>query len=674
MAFRFYIDSQLVDQPINDKQLLTSIKRDQQTGGINVTQDATLEWANNNNLDTGVTSAYQYLKNLLDTSICSEARVEIRDEVENDTNRVYTGVIKITQIEVDEQRFILKIKVQDNSFYAYINNNQQIPVNLGGTQTKSKEILAPIDLYSVDLFNSNGCAYGSSIGALYHGYLFQDVFSLIIRAITDNGVAFQSDFLDSLTNQLFLFKGQDLLNPYTIFPLAPVPTYEVTFSDMFAETDKLRNVGYYIDMTDPDAPVFRLEDSATMYGQTVLITLPGVKHLRTYVDTSRLYSCVLVGSEGSVDGTAPWLTWEDATSIYGWKQEKFFPQGQCNTNNELNLVNSFQINSNVIQDTTIGQSTSFIDDYFIIQCENVDAGALTSDATQFQYFGAGGCYYNLGLNNYRKMQQHADKFETTFGSFLSMGSDGFKALLGDTSADDLIYTSNSFDPNFIPNNGIFTNFVAEYPNETTSGGYDGNNNYNNITFEYVIPADGSYSFTHRMKFDISGFGNPNWIPLGSLRVRNNVALYDSGMSLIDSTSTQASYDNNGFYVIDTTYSLNGTTGDIVQASYDISFPQMGFNRGYQYLNLRHSSFFECNGTPDGQSTVTSSADNLRKLRYEFEYYIPESDWRTILATPIGQIGFEKDGITRYGWIDEMQHDNQTGRTLIKLITNNAITT
>jgi len=58
MAFKFYIDNQLTDQPVNDMDLVTRIVRDQSTKNVLITQDIELIWNNNNGLPSGTISGY----------------------------------------------------------------------------------------------------------------------------------------------------------------------------------------------------------------------------------------------------------------------------------------------------------------------------------------------------------------------------------------------------------------------------------------------------------------------------------------------------------------------------------------------------------------------------------------------------------------------------------------
>ncbi len=61
MAFKYYLDGQLTDAPISDKELSTTIKRDRALGILTITQDADIVYNGNNGLNPLEISGYSYL-------------------------------------------------------------------------------------------------------------------------------------------------------------------------------------------------------------------------------------------------------------------------------------------------------------------------------------------------------------------------------------------------------------------------------------------------------------------------------------------------------------------------------------------------------------------------------------------------------------------------------------
>jgi len=677
--FKFYIDGQLTDQPVNDTDLVTRIVRDQSTKNLLITQDVELIYNGNNAVPSGTISGYSYLKSLFEGGICGEAAISIYDQVSTtETYLVHTGVIKIPSIRIDLQKANLATKIQDNSFYAYVNNNKDIKVNFAANVTKDRSTaITPLDYYTVDLFNSNGCDYGSLFGYYYKGYSVYEAVEFIIKCISDNNLTFRSDYLSGLTEPLFIFKGQSLVTSFIAFPSAPDPTFEVSFAEIFNELTKIYNLVFYIDKTDPDNPVFVIEDYESTFGSEIVTTFDDVKNVTVSVDASNLFSNINVGSDVVIDGSLSAYTWNAATSYYGWKKEQFFPVGQCNIAVELDLVSQFIIDNNAIQDSLVLQNDAEIDSYFLIQCSNIDTYTRTADGHQFTYFGSPDCFYNLGINNFFKMQRSSALFETSFGNFLGVGSDGFRALIGDTAAQDLIF-SNINTPGlvYVPPAGTTTPKLP-YVNETTNGGYDGGNNYNNVTYEYTAPTGGNYSFLSRLFVQVAGMlgGTQN---AERFRVFVDINVFDAG-SVLQFAQTSV-FDllgagSNGFHTLDTSMTAILNATDYVVVAFRITYSpnQAGSPLSPRYFAILNTSYFEANGTPDGGVSTGSGNPDIKKYIHEFDYAINATTWRLIEAGLISQLAYTKDNVTTKGWIKEMIHNNQTGATSIKLITSNALT-
>lgn len=569
MAFEFYIDGQLTDQPVNDTQLVTKIMRDNDLKNLTKTQEVQLIYAANNNPPSGTVSGYAYLKSLFDDAICNEAELKVYDIAGPTTTRlIYTGVIKLVQLNFEEQVRTITTRVQDNSFWSYINNNKDLKVDLRAVLSKNKVPVTEIDKYDVDMFDSYTGAYGLSGGLYYRAYSVYDVFAFIVTCISDGKVGFASDYLADMDYPLFLMKGISIVTPVSTIPSQPEVEYLVSFSDLFIEIDKIKNIFFYIDDSDPDAPILRIEDYESGYGGTLIYSFNDIKEITTRVDTDRLIGNVQVGSDVTADGVTPTIyTFNEATSYYGYKLEGFFPLGQCNNSALLNLINSYVISNNVIEECLYG-STSYNDNYFIIECNNVDNVLLTAKAVQWlNIFGtpASG-FYNQGINNFNKLQRHSTKFETAFGNFLGLGDDSFKALLGDNDLQDITYmTGAATNPNYIPPGGL-NDVDLSAVNETTNGGFDGNNNYSNITYEYTVPVDGTYSFHEQLVYEIDGL-----VGLDYFQVYADIKIYDSGMTLKQDFSTFHTRSYNAIFDEDVTAVYDCVAGDIVKAFYSIIY-------------------------------------------------------------------------------------------------------
>ncbi len=734
MSLLFYLEDQLTDQPINDNALTTSIVRNPQTGVLLITQEAELVYANNNNLDPFTISGYDYLNQLFDSGICSECRVRIDDKISpTETIVVYVGVIKVPDIKKDLQKQTISTKVVDNSFYSYINNNRSIEIDPKSNVSKSRIAIDPCPVYECDMFDSATFDYGAPFGFLYYGHKISDLFRYLLTFITDNKVGFKSDYIESPNNgiHLFLFDGGSLAEPNT------QPEMVISFDKLFKEVFKAQNISYYIDASDKENPIVRMEESEFFFKKNTSISFTDIKEMKVRVDGSKLFGTVKVGSTKTISGSAPHLTFSEGTSYFGWKQETYSPIGQCNTDQELDLVNEFPISSNMINNQVVGATDSNFEELFMVQMGGVDTTTLEAQAVGFSYFGVSlPKYYNLGLNNVNKLQRHGNNFQTTLVNTQQMNGDGFRASLG---SEELIGIQSSpgnpvnfpsFTQNFITN-GV-TIVPIEYADEFGGQNYDSNGNYTNAganAGQYLVPIPGDYSFsasaiievvnlkscvsvgglaggaTLTVPASVPGLTSGNYSGASvyyGVGVRVSVEAYSDNTlaTLIASQEVLGNTLQNGSITINCTLVANLTSGNVVVVKietyfyryisgflFNIGSGQLSFYDGIMLLNwstdcsytasepkvevyLGEDSYFECNGTPEGGATVASNnPDTYPNQIYEFEYPISTTDFELLKSNPIGSFDFEKDGITRTGWIGSLKRNDKTGLSQLQLLTS-----
>lgn len=705
--FKFYIDNQLTDQPDSDTDLVTTMKRDNEAGGFLITQELTLLYSANDDLEVGTISGYTYLKSLFDSGTCFEAEIIVYDEqTATNTYRVFTGVIKVPSMELQLQTTSLSCKIDDNSFDSYINNNKNVTFNLYATKTKNGEIITPPPIYALDFFNSFTGAFNSTLGFYYSGYRIYDVLKFLIPAISDNKVSFESDYLRTASHQLMIYDGFALSNP------GSNPNITASFDQIRRELYKLKNLFFYIDQTDPDAPVLRMEDIGWFYTAFNVLTFDEPLQVKTTIKTDKLYGTIKVGSSynpGSATVGSPVYTWNAGTSYYGWKEETYTPTGQCNRDIELDLINDFLISSNAVNDQVNGATTSNLDKMFIVEAFNLDEILFTGNAFYYSFPTTGTpFYYNMGLNNVSKIQVHGSNFQSALTNTQNAGTNVFRASMGQ---DTTVMNQNA-------GSGLVSNFLTDTPavlvpvpfaDEFSGDNYDPGGNYNNTpgNYDYVVPVDGDYSFAVNLHLEAQNLKTcttTNNIALGAINIPTQYivnytvsieAYTDNTFSTLITSSLQTFFiGSDGTYNYIASLVAQLTIGNAVRvrssAQFDVLFPTyfgnspltntiiLGGLCGYQasepkaLLIALEDSTFECNGTPEGAIIPAQPDPTLYKAKLsEFDYPISETDFRAIAATPLGSFEFIKDGISRIGWIEMLQHAHQTGQTKIKLITQDA---
>lgn len=730
MAFQFYLDGQLTDQPMNDKELSTSIKRNSSLGALLVTQDVDLEWNGNNAPGPLEISGYFYLKNIFDAGICSEVDIKVIEVLDtNQTVTIYVGVIKVPSLRFKLHQAIVNCQIQDNSFYAYLNNNKSIKYNLQSTSTKNGGNIVPPTIYQVDMFVGQTGTYLSTNTPpeTFSGYRLYDVFDFLIRAISDNKVGFYSNFLQQ-EPMAFLFDG------FALTDYTASPNITTSFNEIFNECRKIYNLSFYVDYTDYDNPIVVMEPSDRLFQSYSSVSFTDIKDLDLGVNDSRLYGTVRVGAENNPSGAAPEYTMTPA-SYFTFNNEVFTPLGQCNIDNELDLLTSIHITNNDVNYQVNGGSSDFYDDIFMVECENVDNALFTAVAKMYTPWTAvnsvtpNAMFYNYGFTNLQKIGNNGNNIQSFLTNTLATGSTGFRA------SNSSEFNAGSTDPYYF---GSYLG-LPETPlifNDVTSPGNYNAGDYNALTGIYTAASDGQYSFAGDYVFEVSGLklcvstfaitGAGPGLPVGSysniviadvVYLTARIKHYDIANNLLNTATQQVIINVNQTAAnINLNYAANMLTGDYIEwtleskiykkalnssafgsapvgANFNISLPlhpDFGYtlNNAYitwnwpncpksPYINLfcTTESSMACTGEPSGGLTLgIAQPGTFEEYQYTFTYEIAQSDFIQIKANPTRLFTFEKDGIERVGWIESMKRDDWTGITQITLVTNNATTT
>jgi hypothetical protein len=730
MAFRFYLDNQLTDQPMNDMELSTTIKRNSSLGALLITQDVELSYNGNNDPEPLEISGYSYLKGKFDTGSCQEVAIRIIDDSDpTQTIEIYNGVIKVPSIRFDLQRVVAKCKVQDNSFYAYINNNKSIKYDIQSPTTKNGILISPPTGYLVDVFL--GCD-GTPLLTPAKGYRVYDVFQYLVAAISDNKVAFYSNFLQT-EPEVFIFDGFALQNQ------GATPSVKTSFGALFNEMNKIFNLSFYIDNTDPTNPTMIMEKTSDLFSGLNQVEFLDIKDLQSNIREDNLYGTVKAGSDYNPIGSDQVYT-IPGVSYYSFGEEIFTPKGQCNIDNELDLVNQFKISNNAVNDQINGGVSGYDDDLFLIECNLLNTVTHVASAVSYTQWTPPNpaCplarYYNYNLSNLQKLANYGNALQTTLFNTLTVGVGGYQASQG---SETLLISS---DPQYIANYITLPETILTFGNFTSSGNYNAGQ-YSAITGRYTANANGSHSFAANYNFDCdnlkSCLGNftittagPG-LPIGSyttifmqdcVYVTAYIRIYDAANNLLSTQSAQtiisAGMESSQLgvnYVVDmasTDYAEFSIEANIykrvnfpgnnnnsysvfpVGAIFSQSLPlhpnfgyqisgnpwatwNWSFCTRYPHINifLQADSITACTGIPSSGITLTvPNQGTFESYEYTFDYDISQTDWLNIVSQPTTLFIFEKDNQQRIGWIDTMKRNDWTGLTQIKLVTNNAVTT
>ena len=678
MAYIFLLDGVEFDSPVNDQDLVTTIRRGANLDGFLVTQDAEFMF-------TG--DAYVYLSDkFYNDGFCSEVEVEILEDCDGFVTEVYKGIIKMSSIKIDEDTCTIKSKVQDNSFYSYVNNNKSYDVSPTQTGTKTGIEITPPTIYEITVFDpDNGNISPDTVKA----YRVYDLIDHAITVMTDGKVGFTSDYLWNQDEELFLTTGNALAIA------GNYPSFTYSFDKLYSELNKLFNLSFFIEQDDYSIPTIRIEPKDYFYSTSEGIAFEDLKGLDISVAQEKIYGTVTLGSKKISDAQGQFL-FNENTPFYGFKEEKFYPIGQCNLDTELNLVNDYILSSNIIEDCVTEVSPNYYDDLIFVSCGNLDVNNYTADAILYELGGTAPPYlYNLNLNNYNKAQRYFNFLPGNLLDAFNVSSNNFRAekqtdevynagFGGSASDTQLPLIGSGSTANYSYYDYLLSIEPYDFPDESSPGNYDLGGNYNNATYEYTIPSDGRYTFTAQIFYDlVRTFSNNQQ---GGFQVRDlriSIRRYNSLSVFQEENETI----NTIPYVLGT-YEANGSAsfdafaGDIIRVKVTIYvrlwedlilFPTSG--RVKFGLKIKGASFFESNSD---NVIVGASQVNYKIIKYEFQLPVSKADFNTLLADPTGLQTFTKwsealqQFRTRRAWLEEIKYNNWTGLASIKLIANNAI--
>lgn len=516
-----------------------------------------------------------------------------------------------------------------------------------------------------------------NVGTWEHrGYRVYDLLEHAISVMTDNKVGFTSDFLWNQMDELFITTGNALSVP------GNNPSFTYTFEKLYSELNKQFNLSGFIETDQYSLPTLRIEPKDYFYSTSQGITFSDVKEIKRSVDQTKLYGTVVLGSS-VLSNSQGIYSFNENIPFFGFKIEKFYPIGQCNTDTELNLVNDYIISSLVVEDCVIGASSEYNDNIFFISCENLDVLNLQAQAIRY-YLSADTSIsiYNLNLNNYNKASRHYGYLPSNLLDAFNASSNNFHAEHGNATQ----YFAGPFGSGIqIPLIGLQSSGFWEwelpiepfsFPDETTAGSYDLGGNYDNTTYQYTIPSDGTFSFTSKLFIDNASPGYTRIEPNYSY-VYVNIKRYDSGMVFIEENNTGTQVQPiPGLFLAEGWATFECQAGDIIQVEITFRIQTNGIPTTVNLLfSISGQSFFESNAD---NLIAGASTDSYKVIRYEFQYPLTGDQIRFLVADPTGLQYFtkwseiDKAFRTRRAWIEEVKVNNWTGLASVKLIANNAI--
>jgi hypothetical protein len=659
MRYKVYLDNVLVDEPLGMDNYTISLKREYTLNTLLKTIDMELGF---------IGDGYAYLYNLFNTTgFCGQVDCRIMqscDEGQSYTQS-YVGIIFLSDIVFNELDCIARTKVQDNSFWAKINNNKKIGAYLHvGTSKNGATITAPTP-YPIEFFNpADSVAYPITPGDRHcAAYRIYDVFRFLIDFMTDGTVNFTSTDFGAAGDYegTFITIGKVLqdvqaadLTQADFEAEWPVLNFETVLS----EIKKRIPIGITVDYVG-GSPTLRIESLDYFYNDTVSFTASNVDKIETKTAKDKLYAKVRFGSESTFTaGSFPVVTW------LGFNEEEYHIKTTCNIDSELDLTASWIVDTNIIEDCIVYTNTDFTNDIFLISCV-YDVGDAQWEATQINWVdSAPKSYYNYTFTNSQVGNRQNGIISNDIAVYVNPTQDLFEA---NRSTDGSLSLGDAY-----------TSVAVDYDNEVTDAG----NDYDNATYKYTAPASGIYTFSVQLLLWVRAI--QTGYPLGFRipEITLDLYRYDSGNVLIETiTIDQSGYvlgyavaGQNGINDLVRTVILQGSVSLYLQSTdyVNIKFSVGNANNGEStdlYVKKLAGGYFKnvIDGTTQGYDP-----NEFTVLLHEFKYPLSKADFDTIDQNNIQAISFYQYGQTsRKGWIESLKYEAEKGEATFLLTTNRA---
>ena len=653
MQFKFYLDGNLVDEPMGWDGISKVVKRDRDQGSILVTQDADLAFQG---------TGYDYLYNILRTQgFCVQIAATIYFSSDGGSTYTiyYEGTIPISTVDFDRKRGIARTKVFDNSYNSKIDNSKSIGAFLYGERSRNDVAITPIPYQTIQYFSVTTGVYiaqsfagGSThTGAAYRPF---DVMRFLIEFMSDGTIGFASSVFDTGGEYegFLLTHGRAIeLADQSLCSSPPCPCTEeiwnqywdkVSWETIFKEYRNRFNLAFAVDRSS-GVPKIRVEKVSYFKDNNILFSALNVNELKTKIDESQLYAKVQFGQGGTED--AQGTTFPYRVTLLGFGDEEHNILGKCNIDSSLNLQTGFYSNSNDVEylltNGVIG-TEDWDRQIFIIESE-FDSG-INWKAKQGTWLGSLGYFYNEGINNANIIQRFIGFMPNSLVQFIGTG--------------------NLFQASRTPGIGTLTPNVSNEPvqfdDDFTPPNFDTSNNYGNGTPQGspVSAANSRCSFpfnavaTYQVYIETIVGG-----AAGNVTV--TIKRYDASNVLLSYTQKVVSFSsglhvNNYFDLVP----LYSEPTDYMTC--DITF---GNN---MQPDTNGKMYWSCVSTGFESELSVFDPDDCDIYKNEFTYPMSVSEMEAIAVNPKGLIKYSRDGglTNEYGWIDTIKHTPKTGQAQI----------
>ena len=333
-----------------------------------------------------VGDGYQTLRQLFLDGFCTEATYQLEQFCNGGWQVLCDAAIIIADIKWNLSKCTADTPITDTAVGGRILNNKSVKTFSLAELSKSGVAITPVPKIDLEVYDP-AASEPTYIGTTRIGYDWKLCMQHLIAFITDGEVGFRSDWYDALPDdeRFCLVNGVNLRNA-SIEARPP----EYNFKDLWELAWRADNLMAGIEQTQT-GPVFRVETEDYWYGNDGTIVLLSQEDLEQSIDTDLLYGSVNMGSEAAIKNEAIASKYSlPYVGLRTFSEESYALEGQCNTDNALDLVLPFIVCSNAIEDAVVNNDDGNDDEVFVIQYDRTTSKAvkrsyLTSDAEPWLY-------------------------------------------------------------------------------------------------------------------------------------------------------------------------------------------------------------------------------------------------------------------------------------------------
>lgn len=660
MSLRLSLDNVLVkEHPQGLNDLKGSIKYDRNLKGRFLTEDQVLVFYED---------GYRHLKKLDSQGFCAEVAVRIEEDVNEDSafEVIYDGIIHLPACEFGIEPYYVRCPVDDNNFYARINKNKSIKVLITTDRSKNDLPITPAAHEVVEFFRPSTGAYSYPNRWVYPA---REVFRVLIEWMSDGEVGFVSDtFADGTGDyeDLGVILGAELrAGPANSHDKQP----EISFQEYLEQVNKKYNLQIGIEYSSAGKPVIRIEKEDSFYSSDISVQIDYVHDIKQKVDASRLYAAIKAGSDKTDDSSGA-VQYPETTRWLTFRSEQYPSLGQCNIDTELDLVSSYIISSNVIEQIVVNNLPDYDDDIVLVQ---VDFATLK--AKQSNWLTAGPPYfYNEGLKNDAVVQRWLSGIPASIANYLGTNNDArFNARLDTTLNFDESVAAGGSTGAPVWGRNDFSNTGFDAPGNNYGGGTAQGTIVPFNKAKYTAPQGGFYRFGTGLYGQIlhHSFGSACnfWVKAMRFNAANAlITQLNYFFSIPPGITSPVNFDHH----VQFSFLLNST--DFVKVEWRVSNQNINDPSLRLVFNSLPDSYFRCDFTSFGGGVWATVDDaDFKCVQFTFKAAMSKQTFDRIKSRMSEAIYFNTDGIKNYkAWIDQISCNKKEGNATLTLITSHRL--